>query len=170
MTLPRRSRDATTRAMNAPPNPESRPVPAGMKRLPLLEGFMQVNGPLYGRLDTDGLPVMGFFVEQRHINPGRICHGGMLMTFADMLLGFTVSVAAGGRKFLPTVSLSGDFVAPAPLGAWVEGKGRLVRLTRNLGFAEGLITADGEPCLRTSGVMKIPSRESREMSILSLFE
>ncbi len=146
------------------------PIPAGMKQLNLLAGFMETNGPLWGRLhEEDGLPVMGFRVELRHCNPMQICHGGMLMTFADMLLGFTCGVAAGGRKFMPTVNLTGDYVGPAPLGSWVEGHGRLIRQTRNLSFAEAMITADGAPCLRTSGIMKIPSQETREGNILALF-
>jgi len=154
--------------MNAPPA-IVKAVPAGFKQLDFI-GFMAVNGPLWGRLDeADGLPVMGFRVEMRHCNPMQNCHGGMLMTFADMLLGFTCSVAAGGKKFLPTVNLAGDYVGPAPLGSWVEGKGRLIRTTRNLGFTETLITADGAPCLRASGIMKIPAQESREADILRLF-
>lgn len=144
-------------------------IPAGMKPLDLPIGFMGVNGPLWGRLDEDGLPSMGFVVEERHTNPARVCHGGMLMTFADMLLGFTVSVACGGKKFLPTIQLGGDYVGPAPLGAWVEGKGRLVRQTRNLGFADALITADGAPCLRANGIMKIPSQESSLIDLSRLF-
>lgn len=144
-------------------------VPPGMKRITFM-GFMALTGPLWGRLDeADGLPVMGFRVEDRHCNPMQVCHGGMLMTFADMLLGFTVGIAEGGRKFMPTVNLAGDYVGPAPLGSWVEGKGRLIRQTRNLGFAESLITADGVPCLRASGIMKIPAKDSREGDILSLF-
>jgi acyl-coenzyme A thioesterase PaaI-like protein len=146
--------------MTNPQLAAERSIPAGMKKLHLPVGFMGVNGPLWGRLEDDGLPVMGFFVEERHVNPGRVCHGGMLMTFADMLLGFTVSVACGGKKFLPTIQLGGDFVGPAPLGAWVEGKGRLVRQTRNMGFTDALITADGAPCLRANGIMKIPSQEN----------
>lgn len=157
--------------MNAPHKTDTAAaaVPAGMKEMSFM-GFMAMTGPLWGRLDpADGLPVMGFRVEPRHCNPMHNCHGGMLMTFADMLLGFTVSVAVGGKKFLPTVNLTGDYVGPAPLGSWVEGKGRLVRAARSLGFAEALITADGAPCLRTSGIMKIPSQESRESDILQLF-
>src|SRR3546814_5703140 len=78
--------------MSAPHKTETAaPVPAGMKELTFM-GFMAVNGPLWGRIDDDGLPVMGFRVEARHCNPMQTCHGGMLMTFADMLLGFTVSV------------------------------------------------------------------------------
>lgn len=147
--------------MTEPQMVADRPVPAGMRRLPFDIGFIAGVGPLWGRLDSDGAPVMGFRVEPRHANPGEVCHGGMLMTFADMLLGMTVSVATGGRKFLPTVNLSGDFVGPAPIGSWVEGKGRLLRTTRNLGYGDALITADGEPCLRVSGIMKIPAQDSR---------
>ncbi len=160
---------AKTRAMTQPQPIALAPVPAGMKKLALV-GFMAVNGPLWGRLDPeDGLPIMGFRVEERHINPGRICHGGMMMTFADMLLGFTAGIAAGGRKFVPTIQLNGDFAAPAPLGAWVEGKGRLVRLTRNMGFVDSLITADGVPCLRANGIMKIPSQDTPHGDIRRLF-
>ncbi|MFC3675972.1 PaaI family thioesterase [Ferrovibrio xuzhouensis] len=155
--------------MSAPHKTETAAsVPAGMKELTFM-GYMEVNGPLWGRIDDDGLPVMGFRVEARHCNPMQTCHGGMLMTFADMLLGFTVSVAVGGKKFLPTVSLSGDYVGPAPLGSWVEGKGRLIRATRSLGFAEALITADGAAAVRTSGIMKIPSQETRDSDVLRLF-
>jgi len=141
-----------------------------MKRMKLDTGFIRVNGPLFGRLEADGRPVMGFFVEDRHVNPAGICHGGMLMTFADMLLGLTTSLAGGDRKFLPTVNMTADFLAPAPLGAWVEGQGRLLRLTRNLAFADGVITADGETCMRASGMMKIPSKEMRGFAVSALFE
>ncbi len=167
--LPPPLRNAKTRAMTQPQTQTASRIPAGMKPLDLPVGFMGVNGPLWGRLDDDGLPLMGFVVEPRHTNPASICHGGMLMTFADMLLGFTVSLAVGGKKFLPTIQLGGDFVGPAPLGAWVAGKGRLVRQTRNLGFADALITADGAACLRANGIMKIPSQESSLIELSRVF-
>ena len=48
-----------------------------------------------------------------------------------------------------------DFLAPSPLGAWVEGQAEVLRVTRNLVFAQGLITADGNPSMRFSGIMKL---------------
>ncbi|HLT78403.1 MAG TPA: hypothetical protein VKZ87_13550, partial [Ferrovibrio sp.] len=60
--------------MTAPPISDFAPgtdtanPPAGMKELAFI-GFMKVNGPLWGRLDEDGLPLMGFRVEPRHCNP-----------------------------------------------------------------------------------------------------
>ena len=98
----------------------------------------------------------------------------MLATFADMLLPiasrFQSKVDMG---FLPTVNLACDFLAPAPLGAWVEGQADPIKMTRNLLFAQGIVTADGEPCLRANGIFKITSRDSTksgDFSIRDLFD
>ncbi len=115
---------------------------------------MAANGPLFARFE-DGRLSMGFRVEERHTNPMKMCHGGMLSTFADMLMPMATIYQGGGeRRFLPTISLQVDFLAPAPLGAWVEGTGDLLRSTRNMVFAQGLVTADGTPALRVSGIFK----------------
>jgi len=131
-------------------------APPGFKRIPLVpEGnFADVNGPLWRRIE-DGKLTVGFRVERRHCNPAGGCHGGMLMTFADMLLGLGSNFAERLNRFLPTVNLTGDFLAPAPLGAWVQGRAEVLRVTRNLVFSQTLITADDVPVLRASGVMKL---------------
>ena len=132
------------------------PIPEGWTRSDFPDEFIVRNGPLAVRLDPkDGL-LVGLRVERRHCNPFDICHGGMLMTFADMM----VPMAAHhhpqiGRKFLPTISLATDFLAPAPLGAWLTGRTTILRVTRNLVFAQGLIYADDGLVCRLNGVYKI---------------
>jgi uncharacterized protein (TIGR00369 family) len=128
-------------------------VPEGFKAIPL-NGFAGASGPLYGKLESDRL-ILGFRVELRHCNPANICHGGMLMTFADMLLGMGSNVQAKLGRFLPTVNMTSDFLAPAPLGCWVEGRTEVLRTTRNLVFAQCLVTADGAPAMRASGILKL---------------
>jgi uncharacterized protein (TIGR00369 family) len=130
--------------------------PSGFKpiRLTPKGNFADVNGPLWRRIE-DGKLTVGFRVEARHCNPANNCHGGMLMTFADMLLGMGSNFAERLNRFLPTVNLTGDFLAPAPLGCWVEGRAEVLRVTRNLVFSQALITADGVPALRVSGIMKL---------------
>ena len=59
------------------------------------------------------------------------------------------------RRFLPTISLQIDYLAPAPLGAWVQGQADVLRTTRNMLFGQGLVTADGEPTMRMSGIFKM---------------
>jgi acyl-coenzyme A thioesterase PaaI-like protein len=60
-------------------------APGGFKPLAIGGDFMAVNGPLYVRV-IDARVQVGFRVLQRHTNPLNICHGGMLASFADMLL------------------------------------------------------------------------------------
>ena len=59
------------------------------------------------------------------------------------------------RNFLPTISLQVDYLGASPLGAWVQGEGEVLRTTRNMLFAQGLVTADGVPVLRVSGIFKM---------------
>jgi uncharacterized protein (TIGR00369 family) len=135
-------------------------IPAGFAPLTLRMGFIEAVGPLYGKWADERL-VLGFRVEMRHCNPGQVAHGGMMATFADMLLPIASRLQSeSDMGFLPTVNLACDYLAPVPLGAWVEGRAEAVKATRNLLFAQGLATADGEPVLRANGIFKIASAGS----------
>ena len=93
-----------------------------------------------------------------------ICHGGMLATFADMLLpiGAVTLVPELHNRFLPTVSLQLDFMSPARLGDWVEGEMQVLRTTRTMVFMQGLVRSGGVVALRCSGVFKIGPAFDRE--------
>jgi acyl-coenzyme A thioesterase PaaI-like protein len=147
-----------TPPMNSPPslaqtmeNPAD--IPAGMKMLPLLAGFMEANGPLWGRLhEDDGLPVMGFRVELRHCNPMQVCHGGMLMTFADMAWGHIVSIERS--SYWVTVRLVCDFLSSAKLGDWVEGGGETLSIEDDLFIVQGRIWVGDRTLMTGTGVFK----------------
>jgi uncharacterized protein (TIGR00369 family) len=131
-------------------------APAGFIPLRLSQpgSFIDVNGPLFGKREGNKL-VMGFRVQPRHCNPANFCHGAMMLALADMLIGPGSEFELQSGRFLPTVSISADFMAPAPLGAWVEGRAEPLRMTSSLLFAQCMITADGKPALRASGIMKL---------------
>ena len=131
-------------------------IPVGFRPLPIGGEFIAHNGPFYLRHEGE-LVLLGFRVEARHTNPMGICHGGMLASFADMLLPVTIHrrEPEGRRRFLPTISLQLDYLAPAPLGAWVQGEAQVLRTTHTMVFAQGLVSADGTPALRVSGIFKL---------------
>jgi uncharacterized protein (TIGR00369 family) len=133
-------------------------VPEGFQALPIGGEFMAINGPLYVRQEGDSAR-LGFRVEPRHTNPLGICHGGMMASFCDMLLPVAIhrQSAEVGFRFLATINLQIDYLAPAPAGAWVEGRAQVLRATRTMVFAQGLVHADGEPVARASGIFKIGS-------------
>ncbi|MCE7530426.1 PaaI family thioesterase [Polynucleobacter sp. IMCC 29146] len=129
-------------------------IPAGFKEINVGGLFISNNGPLYATLRNKQFS-MGMVVEQRHCNPHGICHGGMLSTFADMLLPYGAMYALGiTRRFTPTISLQLDFLAPANLGSWIEGTCEPLRSTSNLLFVQGLIKHKDEILVRASGLFK----------------
>ncbi len=144
------------RMTSLPTEPAPPAIPAGFK--PLTAGpadmFIGVNGPLYRRRDGDQL-VLGLHVERRHCNPGNICHGGMLLTFVDIAMVMAAHYQAKLRRFLPTINLTADFLAAAPLGAWIEARTDVLRVTGNMVFAQCIVRADGTPAVRASGVFKL---------------
>lgn len=143
--------------MSAPPTEAgTQEVPEGFKPLPIGGNFMEINGPLYVRV-ADGRAQLAFRVMSRHTNPLNNCHGGMLASFGDMLLPVCIhrQSAEVGLRFLPTISLQIDYLAPAPLGAWVQGEADVLRVTRTMVFAQGVARVNGTAVIRVSGIFKI---------------
>ncbi len=131
-------------------------IPTGFSRIDLPSNFfLNANGPMFVKMEGEQL-VLGLHVEERHCSSIGLCHGGMLMTLADLILTIGVNVQAKLSRFLPTVSVTCDFLGPAPKGAWLEARVQVLRTTRNLAFAQGLLTlADATPVARISGILKI---------------
>ena len=139
--------------MNRPDESAAHP-PEGFVPVRMGGAFASHNGPLFARWH-DGRLQMGFRVGPMHVNPGNACHGGMLGTLADILISSAAQYQTDiPRTFLPTISLQTDFLAPAPLGSWVQGQADVLKVTQRMIFSQGLLTADGEPILRASGVFR----------------
>ena len=106
---------------------------------------------------SGGLLAMGFRVGLQHCNPGGRCHGGVLATFCDMHLAFSILFETPdiATTILPTVNLTLDYLAGAMPGAWVQAVGGTVSVTRNLAVAQCVATADRVPVVRASGTYKV---------------
>jgi len=121
-------------------------------------------GNLYAKKGEKGTPehfVMGLRVQPHMCNPAGGLHGGVMMTMADLVGSMGGTTITGLRKFVPTISMSCDFVAPARIGDWVEGRCEVVRATRTLLFSNIYLTVGGEKILRASGIYKIPTGEGQ---------
>jgi uncharacterized protein (TIGR00369 family) len=130
-------------------------IPEGFRPLHLpTNPFIELCGPLYGRITDDGQFVTGLLVEKRHCNSGDMCHGGMMMTLADMSILLGTNMQTGLNRYLLTVNLTTDFLAAVPLGSWVEGRVQVLRRTRNLVFSQGMLSIPDGPAARTSGIFK----------------
>ncbi|MEN8722312.1 MAG: PaaI family thioesterase [Alphaproteobacteria bacterium] len=125
--------------------------PEGYRRLDWVQGFGGQMGPLFEMDDATGSQ-RAFRVMDHHVNGGGICHGGMLMAFADIAFGHVAALDAKG--WFMTIRLVTDFVAPAELGEWVMGTGKIVGKDRSLYTVEGRIWSGDKTIMTGQGIFK----------------
>lgn len=140
--------------------------PDGFRETNMPSPFIVENGPLYHKAE-DGYLLMGIRVEERHTNAAGGLHGGMLMTLIDMQLNSALNYQLNTAQFIPTVAVTVDFIAPAVVGDWVQGRTEVLKRGRSTVFTDCRITKeDGTLVARGSGIFKISDRPDNENDTL----
>ena len=127
-------------------------IPPGYVQMNWTQGFGRQIGPLYERYDESGNCTRAFIVGEHHTNGMKNCHGGMLMSFADMAVGHVISAKV--RRFWVTVRLLTDFISAAQVGEFVEGTGEIVGQDGDLFTVRGRIWCGDRTLMTGSGVFK----------------
>lgn len=130
-------------------------VPGDFGLMPTGLGFIDGMQPLYRRLHA-GTVDFGLLVEPQHCNSIGVCHGGVLMTLADIAAASGAALGAGHRRGPPTVNLSVDFIAPGQLGQWLQTELEGVSAKRHFGFARGLVRHGERVVARFNGTFYFP--------------
>ena len=126
-------------------------VPRGFKKLFRSSPFLDLIGPLYYKPQKSGF-VVALRAAEKHCNARGLVHGGVLMTLADIALGYRLATSEDPPAALSTASLTTDFVDAAKLGDWIEAHVDIQKLGGRLAFANAYIKCDGKRIARASGV------------------
>jgi acyl-coenzyme A thioesterase PaaI-like protein len=127
-------------------------IPEGFDQLNWSRGFGRQIGPLFEHREGPGQARLAFRVEEHHTNGLGNCHGGMLMSFADMAWGRIISLQRSYSWV--TVRLMCDFLSGAKLGDWVEGEGELIGDEDLLFTVRGRIWTGDRTLITGTGIFK----------------
>lgn len=147
-----------TEALETAQGPQSKSGPPAEEMWALIERggfFTKLVGPIYrsqAELEKYEPVRFGFRVSQQHCNPRMVCHGGMLATFLDVALACTLFELPDVSGPLPTISMTLNYLAPAPCGDWIESRVTVPKLGARLGFAQAMLIGPRGPILRGSGI------------------
>jgi uncharacterized protein (TIGR00369 family) len=130
------------------------PAGEGWKEFRSTGGFERHVGPLWAKVIEPGRLSFAFRAGAQHSNPHGVVHGGMLVTFIDQVLGALAWYVAG-KKPSVTLTLNSDFVSPARVGDWIEGRGKVVRNGRSLIFLRGEAMVGERVVLSATGIWKV---------------
>ncbi len=133
-------------------------VPTGFELLPRGLGFTDVIQPCYRRVEGNTVS-RGLRVEQHHCNMMGFCHGGVLMTQADIAAASGVNIACGKKAGSPTLNLSLDFSSPGRLGQWLEAEISQTSIKRRFGFCSCVINSAEGAVARLNGTFYLPDHD-----------
>jgi uncharacterized protein (TIGR00369 family) len=93
-------------------------------------------------------------VRPENMNGVGSVHGGALLTFADYSL-FLIAYQQLQGHYSVTVSLNGEFLTGAPVGARLISRGEVLKTGRSLLFVRGVVRHQSTAVFAFSGVLKI---------------
>lgn len=117
-------------------------------------GFTGYIAPLWIRNGEGIATGAGFIADERHVNYQETVHGGALMTFADIALGWIATEALGHKRCV-TAQLAIQLVSAPRVGDFISCHAELVRKTSQLVFVRGLIVAGDRTLASADGIWKV---------------
>lgn len=126
-------------------------APEGFELLGRTSPLVNLLGPFYARGEGDDL-VLGLRVAEKHTNSRGFAHGGVLLTLADVALGYAAEGSVDPPARLITASVSADFAGSAELGDWVEARVDIQRVGGRMAFANAYLHVGDRRVVRASAV------------------
>lgn len=132
--------------------------PEGFRLMELWDPFEAWLGPFFEHdlppaERAAGRRRIAFRIDDRHLNAEGVAHAGMLMTFADAVLG-GCAWDANERRPCVTLSMQSNFLGPAHPGDLVVCRAEVTRRTRVITFVRGAFHVAGEEILTASSLWK----------------
>ena len=114
--------------------------------------FTNHNGAFYIKKDSDRW-THGAFILDRHCNAANIAHGGMLMSFADGVLGHTVYSKT--KRAGVTIKFNSEFLSAAREGEWLEGYGDVSHVRGDYVYCNTMLKVSTRNVLSVTSIFKL---------------
>jgi uncharacterized protein (TIGR00369 family) len=121
--------------------------------------FFQNNGPVLRR-PKSGRWRYALPGNNRHLNIAGRVHGGMVMAFADYVLGMAAYESLGMLPSI-TVSLNVNLTGAARIGDLIEGEAEVVRHAREIVFMRGHLVSNAKIIATAEGVWKLIGKNAK---------
>ena len=117
-----------------------------------LPGFIGLAGPLWTRRIDLGRQY-GILIEEKHLNPVGVAHGGVLTTLIDHAVSIE-AWEANARRACVTVDLSTHFMGSTQIGEFALAYVELTHATGGLLFLRAKIEVESRSIIQAQAIMK----------------
>lgn len=112
----------------------------------------------FSRDEPDGRTRYAMPIDARHVNQRGVAHGGLLMTFADSVLGLCAWTACPPATWCVTVAQQSNFLRAVHTGDLVEVTPQVLRAARSMIFVRGDFFVKDEIVFTAQSAWKVSSR------------
>ena len=116
---------------------------------------MQHNGGLEFRKIHSTEYQFKAMVQDIHLNPGGITHGGFIMSLMDSGMGTAAHRTLGPEARAATISLDVKFISASTTGDLLIGTAEVLRKTRSLVFMRGELYGGEKRIATAEGIWKV---------------
>lgn len=120
-----------------------------------LVGFMKHNGGLEFRTISETDYQFRARIQDIHLNPGGVTHGGFIMSLMDSGIGTAAHRVLGKNARAATISLDVKFISASKAGDLLLGTAKVLRKTRSLVFMQGEIRRGEDLIATAEGIWKV---------------
>ena len=119
-----------------------------------MERFNALIGPILFAANSESEWRFYLDLDDRHANVGGVCHGGVLMSLADIGMG-AAAFRAVGRRPVATIAFNAQFVSAAKSGGRVHGRSNLIRWVKEIVFMESDLWFQDRQVMNATGIWKV---------------
>ena len=119
--------------------------------------YTEHNGPFYIK-NIDNKWIHGTYILDRHCNAANMAHGGMLMAFADGVLGHTVFYET--KRAGVTIKFNSQFLSAARKGEWLEGYGNVSSVKGDYIYCDTILKVSTRNVLSVTSIFKLRKTEA----------
>ena len=120
-----------------------------------LVGFMKHNGGLEFRTISETDYQFRARIQDIHLNPGGVTHGGFIMSLMDSGMGTAAHRVLGKNARAATISLDVKFISASKSGDLLLGTAEVLRKSRSLIFMRGEIRCGEHLVATAEGIWKV---------------
>lgn len=120
-----------------------------------LVGFMNHNGGLEFRTISQVDYQFKAKIQDIHLNPGGITHGGFIMSLMDSGMGTAAHRVLDNNARAATISFDVKFISASTTGDLLMGTAKVLRKTRSLVFMQGELRCNKHLIATAEGIWKV---------------
>ena len=120
-----------------------------------LVGFMKHNGGLEFRTISETDYQFRARIQDIHLNPGGVTHGGFILSLMDSGIGTAAHRVLGENARAATISLDVKFISSSKTGDLLLGTAKVLRKTRSLVFMRGELRCGEHLVATAEGIWKV---------------